>query len=79
LLEGVTILFGVAQNQGVDGQRVLVVILDTSANERQTIAVVQTLALINVNLIHKAGRDNVVLDVLSGREEFQAMSMTQTL
>ena len=38
-----------------------------------------TLALMNVDLIHKPGRDNVVLDALSRREEFHAMSTTQTL
>ena len=38
-----------------------------------------TLALMNVDLIHKLGRDNVVPDALSRREEFHAMSTTQTL
>ena len=38
-----------------------------------------TLALMNVDLIHKPGRDNVVPDALSRREEFQAMSTTQVL
>ena len=38
-----------------------------------------TLALMNVDLIHKPGRDNVVPDALSRREEFQDMSTTQVL
>ena len=38
-----------------------------------------TLALMNVDLIHKLGRDKVVPDVLSRREEFHAMSSTQAL
>jgi hypothetical protein len=33
----------------------------------------------NVDLIHKLGRNNVVLDVLSRREELQAMSTFQVL
>jgi hypothetical protein len=32
-----------------------------------------TLALMKVDFIHKADRDNMVLDVLREREEFQAM------
>ena len=38
-----------------------------------------TLALMNVDLIHKPGRDNVVPDALSRREEFHTMSTTQAL
>ena len=38
-----------------------------------------TLALMNVDLIHKPGRDNVVPDALSRKEEFHAMSTTQVL
>ena len=38
-----------------------------------------TLALMNVDLIHKPGRDNVVPDALSRQEEFHAMSTTQAL
>ena len=38
-----------------------------------------TLALMNVDLIHKPGSDNVVSDALSRREEFQAMSTIQAL
>ena len=38
-----------------------------------------TLALMNVDLIHTLGYDNVVLDALSRREEFHAMSTTQAL
>ena len=38
-----------------------------------------TLALMNVDLIHNPGRDNVVSDALSRREEFHAMSTTQAL
>ena len=37
------------------------------------------MALLNVELIHKLGRDNLVPDALNRRKEFQAMSMTQTL
>ena len=33
----------------------------------------------NVDFIHKLGRDNVVPDVLSRQEEFHAMSTTQAL
>ena len=33
----------------------------------------------NVDLIHKSGRDNVVLDALSKREELHAISTTQAL
>ena len=33
----------------------------------------------NVDLIHKPDRDNVVSDALSAWEEYQATSMTQTL
>ena len=33
----------------------------------------------NVNLIHRPCRDNVVLDTLNRREGFQTMSTTQTL
>ena len=35
-----------------------------------------TLALTNVDSIHKSGCDNVVLDALSRQEEFHAMSTT---
>ena len=38
-----------------------------------------TLALMKVDLIHKPGRDNVVPNALSRREEFHAMSTTQAL
>jgi hypothetical protein len=38
-----------------------------------------TLVLMNVDLIHKPGRDNVVPDVLSRKEEFHTMSTTQVL
>ena len=38
-----------------------------------------TLALIDMELIHKPGPDNVVLDAISRWKEFQAISMTQTL
>ena len=38
-----------------------------------------TLALMNVDLIHKPGRDNVVPDALSRQEEFHTMSTTQAL
>ena len=38
-----------------------------------------TLALMNVDLIHKPSRDNMVPDELSRREEFHAMSTTQAL
>ena len=38
-----------------------------------------TLALMNVDLIHKPGCNNVMPDALSRRKEFHAMSMTQTL
>ena len=38
-----------------------------------------TLALMNVDLIHKLGYDNMVPDALSRWEEFHAMSTTQTL
>lgn len=38
-----------------------------------------TLALMNVDLIHKPGRDNVVPDALSRKEELHAMSTTQVL
>ena len=38
-----------------------------------------TLALMNVDFIHKPGRDNVVPDALSRQEEFQDMSTTQVL
>ena len=38
-----------------------------------------TLPLMNVDLIHKLGRDNVVSDALSRQEEFHAMSTTQAL
>ena len=37
------------------------------------------LVLINVDLIHKLDHDNVMHDVLSKREEFQAMGTIQTL
>ena len=40
---------------------------------------IHTLALMNVDLIHKPSHDNVAPDVLSRREEFHAMSMTQAL
>ena len=33
----------------------------------------------NVDLIHKPGRDNVVPDALSRKEDFHAMSTTQAL
>ena len=36
-----------------------------------------TLALMNVELIHKRGRDNVVPDALSRQEEFQAMNISK--
>jgi hypothetical protein len=36
-----------------------------------------TLALMKMDLIHKLGHSNVVLDVLSIREEFQAMNTIQ--
>ena len=35
------------------------------------------LALMNVDMIHKPGHNNVVRDVRSGREEFKAMRTTQ--
>lgn len=38
-----------------------------------------TLVLMNVDLIYKLGRNNVVLDVLSRQEELQAMSTFQVL
>ena len=38
-----------------------------------------TLALMNVDLIHKPGRDNVVPNALSRREEFHTMSTIQAL
>ena len=38
-----------------------------------------TLVLINVHLIHKLDCNNVVLDVLSKHEEFQAMNTIQAL
>jgi hypothetical protein len=38
-----------------------------------------TLALMNVELIHKPGRDNVVPDALNRRKEFQEMSTSQSL
>ena len=38
-----------------------------------------TLGLIKVDLIHKVGHNNMVLDVLSEREEFQAMSTIHIL
>jgi hypothetical protein len=38
-----------------------------------------TLALVNMDLIHKPGHVNIVLDVLSRQEELQAMSTIQVL
>jgi hypothetical protein len=38
-----------------------------------------TLMLMKVDLIHKPGRDNVELDALSKRDEFQAMNTIQIL
>jgi hypothetical protein len=37
-----------------------------------------TLALMKVDLIYKAGHDNMVWNKLSEREEFQAMTTIQT-
>ena len=37
------------------------------------------LALMNIDLIHKPGRDNEMPDALSRKEEFHAMSTTQAL
>ena len=38
-----------------------------------------TLVFMNVESIHKPGRDNVVFDALNRREEFQGLCMTYTL
>jgi hypothetical protein len=38
-----------------------------------------TLTLMNVKLIHKPGRANVVLDALNRLEEFQVMITSQSL
>ena len=38
-----------------------------------------TLVFMNMDLIHKPGRDNVVPNALNRREEFHAMSMIQAL
>jgi hypothetical protein len=65
---------GVAQVQGVKKENVSLKYFGTQVQvSTKPLWWHDTLALMKVDFIHKADRDNMVLDVLREREEFQAM------
>ena len=74
LLGDVTTLVGVAQDQGANIQCVLEVFWTYAQVSAKPLRWHNILALMKVDLIHKADHDNMVWDVLREREEFQAMS-----
>jgi hypothetical protein len=74
LLGDVATIVGVAQDQGVHGQCVLEVFCDTCASKHQAIAVAQYIGAYEGGFDPHCGHNNMVQDVLSEREKFQAMS-----
>jgi hypothetical protein len=74
LLGDVTTQVGVAQDQGANIQYVLEVIWTYAQVNAKPLRWHNILALMKVDLIHKADHDNMVWDVLREREELQAMS-----
>jgi hypothetical protein len=75
LLENVATPVGVAQVQGVYKENVSLKYFGTQMQvSAKPLRWHDTLALIKVDLIHKASHDNMVRDVLSEQKLFQAMT-----
>ena len=73
LFGDVTTLVGVAQDQGVNVQWSLKYFGTYAQVSAKPLRWHNILALMKVDLIHKADHDNMVWNVLRKREEFQAM------
>jgi hypothetical protein len=73
LLGDVATLVGVAQDQGVNYNVSLKYFGTYAQVSAEPLRWHNKLALMNVDLIHKVDHDNMVWNMLSEREEFQAM------
>ena len=79
LLGDVATLVGVSQDQGVHEQVSLTYFGIHAQVSAKPLRWHKILALMKVDLIHNVGHDNMVRNVLSEREEFQAISTIQIL
>ena len=71
-------LLGARVHEGVHEQRFDAIFGNTAEDQAQAMAMGDVLAYINVDLIHKLRRDNVVRDTLSRRQELQIIFTSES-